>query len=210
MNVSHLQSSQPQLQLQTSPQLSQQHSKYLPRPRQAMASLQFQPMQSMPVLYPQPAVIPDPNWYYQQQMMMYQLSPQQFVPAQYTQMVQPGPVFPVNQPYSVNPGSIGQPNIVSPIARQPPSMRLPVVSPPGAVVEQVASSPHPSGVTLVRPVPQQASPVRVSVLQYHCPHFHALVSVAQYCSSPKEQRQGHGIALPPPCIHVHVHVHRAN
>ena len=162
MHVFLPQSSQPQLQHQSSPQLSQQLTKYPPRPRQTMASLQFQPVQSMPVLYPQPAVIPDPNWYYQQQMMMYQLSPQQFVPAQYTQMVQPGPVFPVNQPYSVNPGAIGQPNIVSPIARQPPSMRLPIVSPPGAVVEQVASPPHPSGVTLVRPVPQQASPVRVS------------------------------------------------
>lgn len=161
--------SQPQQQQQTTSQSYQQHSqynKYTFRPRQAVPSF-FQPVQSMPVLYPQPAVVPDPNWYYQQQMMMYQLSPPQFVPAQYSQMVQPAPVFPMNP---ITAGVVRQPSDVSPVARQPPNMRLPIVSPPGAVVEQIASPPHPSGVTLVRPVPQQASPVRVRHLHVHSTH----------------------------------------
>ena len=51
----------------------------------ATGSLQFQPIQGMPVIYPQPAMVPDPNWYYNN-MMLYPVSPQSYIPAQYAQV----------------------------------------------------------------------------------------------------------------------------
>lgn len=127
----------------------------------------MQPSQPpLPLVYPQPpaALMADPNWYPYQQMMLYQLSPQGYVPtpAHYLSggsHVIPGPA--VYHPYSVAPGVIGQHAIVS----SPPQQ----LAHPGAAVTRLPigvdqlSPVHPNpGVSLVRPVPQQASPVRMA------------------------------------------------
>ena len=101
-----------------------------------------------------------------------QVSPQQFIPAAaatgspYGQVIQPA-LFPVNQQYPISPGVVPaqSPVISPPISTRPgPHMRLPMVSPMGAVVDGGVPSPSqlPSGgVTLVRPVAQVATPTRV-------------------------------------------------
>ena len=96
-------------------------------------------------------------------MMLYPVGPQQYVPAPYAAQMVQSPMFPVNQPYSITPGVIGQPSMVSPPASRPAvvPMRVPVIG-PQCMMEPVTSPPHhTTGVTLVRPVPQQALPVRV-------------------------------------------------
>lgn len=74
----------------------------------------------------------------------------------------------INKPYFFSAGVIGQHALVTPPVTTPPQ-QIPHPGTVGALtrlpigVEQLASPVHPnSGVPLVRPVPQQASPVRVS------------------------------------------------
>ena len=109
------------------------------------------------------------------------MSPQQFIPAAqatgatpYSHMIQPA-MFPVNHQYHpVSPGVVATaapiqfPVISPPISTRPgPHMRLPIVSPTGAVVDGGGGILSPSGnmpsggVTLVRPVAQVATPTRV-------------------------------------------------
>lgn len=79
-------------------------------------------------------------------------------------------MFPVNQQYPISPGVVAAPAqspvISPPISTRPgPHMRLPMVSPTGAVVDSSVPSPshiQSGGVTLVRPVAQVATPNRVS------------------------------------------------
>ena len=115
-------------------------------------SFQFQPLQrSMPVFYPQPAaIVTDPNWY-NYNMMLYQVSPQQFIPAApYGQVIQPT-MYPVSQQYPISPGMMAaqSPMVSPPVSTRPgPHMRLPIMSPPGGVVDSLPSPSHTSGVTL--------------------------------------------------------------
>lgn len=109
--------------------------------------------QPMPIIYPQA----DPmmaTWYYNNMMVYSTVPSPSYLP--YTQMVQQ-PVFPVG-PVGGQYPVVGTPGVqaanISPIVGQP-ALRLPFsVSP-----DQLGSPSHPSGVTLVRPVPQQASPI---------------------------------------------------
>ena len=93
-------------------------------------------------------------------------------------MIQPA-MFPVNQQYHpVSPGVVAaataqSPVISPPISTRPgPHMRLPLVSPTGGVMDSGGGISSPSGhmssgVTLVRPVAQVATPTRVSMVHSH-------------------------------------------
>ena len=98
-------------------------------------------------------------WYYNNMMVYSAVPSHSYMP--YAQMLQQPvyPVSPVGGQYPVvgTPGI--QPANISPIVGQQ-GLRLPFnVSP-----DQLGSPSHPGGVTLVRPVPQQASPIGVSSL----------------------------------------------
>jgi hypothetical protein len=155
--------------------INQQHGAMRPQskfPHQRpsnVPSFQFQPLagRGVPMFYPQQtAIMADPSWYYNN-MLVYQVSPQQFIPAAvggatpYGQVIQPS-MFPMTpQQYPISPGVVAAASTPSPVISPPISTRpggfpfhLPMMSPGGAVVEGTIppSPPHhltaSGGVTL--------------------------------------------------------------
>ena len=57
-------------------------------------------------MYPQPTAVMDPNWYYQQMLLYqgYMPAAQYAAAAAAGHMMQPSPMFPFGQRYSVTPG----------------------------------------------------------------------------------------------------------
>ncbi len=113
------------------------------------------------MVYPQTTgIVPDSSsaWYYGN-MLVYPIPPHQtYIQSQFAAHMLPSAVFPLNQPYPVAPGVIGQPTLVSPPSTRPGAMRMAPQSMGGLAVESVVSpSQVAAGVALVRPVPQQVN-----------------------------------------------------
>ena len=89
------------------------------------------PTAAIPVFYPQPAAVVDPNWYYNH-MVLYPLSPGAgYIPAQYSPVVQ-SPVVPVYGSHQVLGGQV-------PTCRSGGmGVRMPVAT-SGSVMEHVTS-----------------------------------------------------------------------
>ncbi len=151
----------PQQQTPSQPQRSSSQPSFPRQQATAMPTFQFQPVQGVPMVYPQTTnIVPDSasGWYYGNMMVYPVPAPQHYIPAQYATQVLPSQMFPVNHPYSIAPGIIGQSALMSPPSTRPAAMRLTSQHVGGVPVESIVSPPHTAtGVTLVRPIPQQVS-----------------------------------------------------
>ena len=118
---------------------------------------------AIPVFYPQPTAVVDPNWYYNH-MVLYPLSPGAgYIPAQYSPVVQ-SPVVPM---YNSLGGHVVGGQVPSQ-SRSVGSVRVPVAT-SGSVVEHVTSPTHLVGGSgmVIRPVPQQPTTTHVSTVHLY-------------------------------------------
>lgn len=152
-------------------------------PSSSATTVQLQPLQaSVPLIYhhQQPAMV-DPGWYYQQ-MMLYQMSQQnciarpQFAGVQ--PFVHPGTMFPR---YAVATGVVGQSS---------PS------GAPAASSHVELPSPHPASGVLVRPIPQQPSPVRLPGKLESQAHFAPSIMAQQFPMSPQTNPAAFATLIP--------------